>query len=213
MADTPGNVPVPDPSLLTTEQLRRELGASEKIFETRLAGMDRATELIAGELERLTREFINRLDHQREDRDRELAALRESLTLMIQRVQAIGEERFAAVGTRFDERDIRTEQAAQEARISLDAALAAAKEAVSNQNKASALAIDKSDAATQKQIDSLGAQMATSIKFLEDKITDLSEQFARNEGKSQGGAALWAIIIGVIVVLVMAIGIFVNASK
>jgi hypothetical protein len=37
--------PIPDPTKLTTEQLRRELATLREILETRLHGMDRATKL------------------------------------------------------------------------------------------------------------------------------------------------------------------------
>ncbi len=213
MAETPGNIPIPDPSILTTEQLRRELASLREILETRLTGMDTATDLLALRLERLTSEFMSRLDHQRSDRDDQLAALREALVGQIDLVRAVMIEKFAAVDTRFMERDTRTEQTAEQSKISLDAALAAAKEAVSEQNKANTLAIDKSGAATQKQIDAQAAQMATSVKGLEDRISDLKGRLDRNEGRSQGGAALWAGIVGVIVILVMAVGIYVNARN
>lgn len=213
MTESPGNIPIPDPSILTTEQLRRELASLREILETRLTGMDTATDLLAMRLERLTTEFVSRLDHQQSDRLDQLAALREAMTGKIDLTKAIMDERFNAVDTRFTERDTRTEQEKQESRISLDAALAAAKEAVSEQNKANTLAIDKSGAATQKQIDAQAAQMATSVKSLEDKIADLKGRIDRNEGKSQGGATLWAGIVGVVVILVMAIGIYVNARN
>jgi hypothetical protein len=213
MAESPGNIPIPDPSILTTEQLRRELAALREILETRLSGMDRATEILADELVKLTNEFRDRLDHQSSDRDVQLAALREAMTLQIQMVKEVTNERFAAVDTRFLERDTRTEQEKLESRISLDAALAAAKEAVGEQNKSNTLAINKSEAANKEKIDAQGVQSATSIKGLEDKIADLKGRIDRNEGKTQGGAALWAGIIGVVVVLVMAIGIYVNARN
>ncbi len=40
-------VPVPDPTALTTEQLRRELGALREVIEARLNGMDMANKLLA----------------------------------------------------------------------------------------------------------------------------------------------------------------------
>jgi cobalamin biosynthesis Mg chelatase CobN len=213
MAESPQNIPVPDPSTLTTEQLHRELASLREILETRLTGMDTATGLLAIRLERLTTEFIGKLDHQQSDRLDQLIALREALNGQISLVKAVMDERFTAVDTRFLERDTRTQQAADESRISLDAALAAAKEAVSEQNKANTLAIDKSGAATQKQIDAQAAQMDTSVKSLEDKIADIKGRMDRNEGKSQGGIALWGGILAVIVVLVMAVGIYVNARN
>jgi len=207
-----GNIPVPDPSLLTTEQLRRELGSLREVIETRLAGMDRATELIADELVKLTSDFVGRLDRMRADKNDQFKSEREYIMGQIDIVRAIAEERFAAVDTRFNERDARTQQAADEARISLDAALAAAKEAVSEQNKANTLAIDKSGAATQKQLDSLILQMNTSNESLNDKILELRGRLDRSEGKSQGGLALWGVIAGVILLVVAIVGVYLSAK-
>ena len=106
----------------------------------------------------------------------------------IKNVSDVSDQKFDAIDTRFVERDTRTAQAADESRISLDAALAAAKEAVSEQNKANALAIGKSELATQKQIDAMGEVMATSIKSLEDKIADATKRLDRGEGIVTGSA-------------------------
>src|ERR1035438_5626536 len=89
------------------------------------------------------------------ERDSAVAALRVEVMSEIRRVNDVTDQKFDAVKQQFEERDTRTEQAAQESRISLDAALAAAKEAVGEQNKSNALSIAKSEGATQKQIDAL----------------------------------------------------------
>jgi hypothetical protein len=117
-----------------------------------------------------------------------VTGLREFLQGEIRTTVAVSVERFEAVNTRFLERDTRTEQAAQESRISLDAALAAAKEAVSEQNKANTLAIGKSEAATQKQIDAMLAQMIASNKALDEKIADVKARLDRSEGGVAGAA-------------------------
>jgi hypothetical protein len=68
---------------------------------------------------------------------------------------------------------VRIEQAALESRISLDAALAAAKEAVGEQNKSNTDKINVAGLATMKQIDALTALMQTSNDSLTDKIEDI----------------------------------------
>jgi hypothetical protein len=208
-----GNIPVPDPSLLTTEQLRRELGSLRELFESRFSGMDMANNLLAGELSRLTEEFKDKLDHQRSDRDDQLEALREALTGKIELARAISDERFIGIRTQFAERDTRGEQEKLASRVSLDAALAAAKEAVGEQNKSNTLAIDKSDRATSEKLNALIAQMTAQFESLNDKITALSSRMDRSEGKSQGGAAIWAGGIAAVLVLVAIVGLYVNATK
>lgn len=169
--------PSPDPTRLTsdavnaaTAQWRRDLASLREIVVTRLDAMDQATRLQVVQLEQ------------------QLLALREFLLGEIRKDAAVSVERFGAVDNRFAERDTRTEQAAQESRISLDAALAAAKEAVSEQNKANTLAIGKSEAATQKQIDAMLAQMNASNKALDEKIADVKARQDRGEGGTAGAA-------------------------
>lgn len=213
MSEQPHNVPIPDPTLLTTMQLNREIAALREVLETRLAGMDRATELLADDLARLTTEFKDRLDHQRADRDDQMAALREFLLGQLEVVRRVGEERFSAVAIRFEERDLRTQEAATQSRISLDAALAAAKEAVYEQNKANAAAIGKSEAATEKQINALVASIDAARDSLARQITDLKERLDRGEGKSQGGQAMWGMIAGGILLIVAVVGLYLNAKR
>lgn len=164
--------PRPDPTTLTTELVGRAIAGFREVVEARLDGMDRATEL-----ER---------EDSRQRFDEQLSALRELILSRIGNVSDVTAEKFNAVDTRFLERDTRTEQAAVESRISLDAALAAAKEAVSEQNKANAQAIAKSEVATQKQIDAMGLVTSTGMKSLEDKIADAVRRLDRGEGQTSG---------------------------
>ena len=187
------SVPVPDPTVLTTQAVDRAIASYREVvdaqiknLETRLHGMDRATELIAEELVKTINQTSEMCARIREDFGRDLAALRESYTLQIANVRDVSLEKFAAVDTRFLERDTRTEETAQQSRISLDAALAAAKEAVGEQNRANSLAIGKSEGATQKQIDAMTELMATSNRALEDKIADLKGRLDRGEGQDKG---------------------------
>ena len=187
-ADISDSVPRPDPTRLTTQLVDRALAAYREVVETRLYAMDKAIAL-ANENMAMTRAHADTgITHFRDDRDRELFAQREILTAAIDKIAAVADEKFTAVDTRFLERDTRTEQAAQESRISLDAALAAAKEAVSEQNKANTEAIRKSELATQKQIDSLVALMNTANKSLEDKFGDVKSRIDRIDGEAHGSA-------------------------
>jgi hypothetical protein len=169
------NTPVPDPTTLTREavdravsQWQRDLASVREIIESRLAAADTAVVL----------------RHAATDRNAE--ALREIIMARIANVESVSNERFSAVATQIAERDTRTVLAADESRVSLKAALDAAKEAVSEQNKANSLAIGKSETATQKQLDALAAQMLASIKSLDDKIGDAARRLDRGEGRSVG---------------------------
>jgi len=101
-------------------------------------------------------------------------------------LQALHGERFHSISTQFIERDVRTEQTSRDSKVAVDAALQAAKEAVGEQNRSSALAIAKSEAATVKQIDQQGLLIQTATGALNDKIEDIKDRLTRIEGMGVG---------------------------
>jgi hypothetical protein len=152
-----GRIPVPDPSVLTTdivnlakEDLRRE-----------------------GEM-------------MKEAGDAVIIALRVELMGEIKRLEDVENERLLRIDQRFEERDERTDQIAQLGRISLDAALAAAKEAVGEQNKSNALSITKSESSMKEQVSANAVQAGTRIDALSDKFDDLKSRMDRGEGGTSG---------------------------
>ena len=70
----------------------------------------------------------------------------------------------------------------------VDAALQAAKEAVSQQTEASERSIAKSELATTKQIDALGVLLQNSVGSTDEKINDLKSRMDRIEAAKTGGA-------------------------
>ena len=159
--------PVPDPTSLTTEQLRRELSALREILTARLDGMDTATELLSATVNRTPTVIQTEIAHVRE----------------------LADERFTGIDKQFAERDVRTEQAAKASKEALDAALLAAKELVSQQNEANAAAADKAEQSTIKQIDQIGIRIDTMQKALDDRLTELKERIDRGEGSASGSAS------------------------
>lgn len=113
-------------------------------------------------------------------------------------LREVTEEKFVSIQTQFRERDTRSEQSSKDSKVAVDAALQAAKEAVGEQNKSSALAISKSEAATTKQIDALNTVMSTMEKGLDDKIDDLRNRITGMEGNSKGRFDAWGILLGAI---------------
>jgi hypothetical protein len=112
-------------------------------------------------------------------------------------LQRLHEEKFRSVAIQFVERDTRTEQTSRDSKVAVDAALQAAKEAVGEQNKSSAMAIAKSEAATTKQIDQIGVIIQTNTAGFNDKIDDIKSRLTIIEGKATGAGNLWGIIVGV----------------
>ncbi len=182
------NIPVPDPSTLTIDLLRRELAALREIIETRLSAMDQATALQAAGLKDLIEFGVDSRAHLIADIDRQMSAQREYLVGRIEQIMAVGAERFDSINNRFEDRDERIRTLAEHSQNALEAAIKSAAEAVAEQNRANNLAVGKSEVATQKQIDSLITNMGTSIKSLEDKISDLRTRLDSGEGIGLGKA-------------------------
>ena len=156
--------PITDPTALTTQQLQRELLALRDLFEARIG----STEKIETRLQLAIDDLPNRVD------------------LRVKHLRELDDERFRSIQMQFVERDTRTEQNSRDSNVSVDAALQAAKEAVGEQNKSSALAIAKSEASTTKQIDQLGVFITSAVSGLDSKINDIKERLTQLEGRGQG---------------------------
>ena len=87
------NVPVPDPSLLTTQLLREGLEGLEKLITVRLNAMDAATDLRLALLHEMPAEIDQRINHMRD---------------VTQQRFNLDEEKFKGVEKQFMERDVRT---------------------------------------------------------------------------------------------------------
>lgn len=193
-----GSVPVPDPTVLTTALVDRALAAFREVMETRLEGTDKATILALDKVDEAIRDAHEQNQSLYDDLTRQLEAGSDLAKEKIERLREVHDQKFEGIDTRFQERDERSAQSAIDSRISLDAALAAAKEAVSEQNAANAKAIAKSEDATQKQIDSNKTLMDTSLKSLQDQIVVIRENQAERAGQSHGLNAGWGYLIGAI---------------
>ena len=157
------NQPVPDPTILTTEQLLREIARLEKLMEASVAGL---------------RDVVN--------------------------------EQFESVDVQFQLVERQRVEQKKDTKDAVDAALAAAKEAVKEQTTASGLSITKSETATSEQLKQMNATFTTAINAVSATVTDLKEQVVRIESIKQGGkeqitglyAAIGAsaVILGIIVV-------------
>lgn len=221
MPDKPpvmGMIPVPDPTILTTQQLVGAVSSLREILEARIFGMEKLIEqlvkqehglntLIENKLEALTQiqnEKFRSIEIQFKERDTRneqttrdnrlavdaaLQAAKEAGAAIDEKtahLQALHGERFHSISTQFIERDVRTEQTSRDSKVAVDAALQAAKEAVGEQNRSSALAIAKSEAATVKQIDQQGLLIQTATGALNDKIEDIKDRLTRIEGMGVG---------------------------
>ena len=194
--DRPLSTPNPDPTILTTQSLLREISALKELMiarieessrsqESRLSQNDEKLSLIRSIIEtrlddmdkgvRLLQEIADKAPARTDEKIKALAGVSEEKF-------RVHEEKFNSIQLQFRERDVRTEQSSKDSKVAVDAALQAAKEAVGEQNKSSALAIAKSEAATTKQIDQMTQIIQTGNKGLDDKIADMKERVTVLEG-------------------------------
>lgn len=181
----PANVPSPDPSALTTAQLRHEMAALKEWVEKDFAARDRATDVLS--------EHVNRVPTLL---DRQVAQMKELFG-----------EKFESIQKQFDERDIRARASEAAAVTAVNAALQAQKEAASAQNDANAAAITKSEAATVKQIDGILALLASNTKAIDEKIASINGRLDRGEGAIHGSGATIAAIVATVVAVVTVVGV------
>jgi hypothetical protein len=164
------NIPVPDPSILTTQQLRHEQGTLREIIEARLNGMDIAARLLADNVNRVPSDVDIRIRHLTDLFSERMEGLRVATLSLAKGIQL-----------QFDERDIRHRATEDAAKVAVHAALQAQKEAARSQNDSNAAAITKSEGATVKQIDGILALLGSNTTAINDKIAGIVSRLDRGE--------------------------------
>jgi hypothetical protein len=197
-------VPVPDPTALTTELLRRELGALREVIEARLNGMDMATKLLAEQASGVPKDIDKQIRHLTD--------------LFSERMEGFKAEMVSlgrSIQLQFDERDIRSRASEDAAKIAVNAALQAQKEAAAAQNDSNAAAITKSEGATVKQIDGILALLASNTEAITDKIAGIvsrldrgeasmsANSMARQDRRLDGGSNVAILGVGLMVITVV----------
>jgi hypothetical protein len=169
----------------------RALGAKMEVMETRLTGIDRATEVQAGQVRDLAARAELERGKAAADVERQLQSIRDYFLEKIERVKDVAAAEIAALRTMIAERDERVRQAYAESKTSLDAAMSAASASVAQQNLANATASNKQEVAFQKLLDTQAATSRIEVEALKNQATDLKDRVARLE--SQLASALSAI--------------------
>jgi hypothetical protein len=198
------NIPIPDPSVLTTEALDREVGHLRELLGGKIAELARDFELFKGSHGDHHAAAVDKaIDHRRELTDEQFRGVAAQL---------------AAIQRQFDERDERTRLAFEAAEKAVAAALTERENAVRAALEAAEKAGAKSEAATSKQIEGLQAQFSTSIQAQEGQIVDIKERLAAAQGtrveqvetRDRFGAN-WGMAIGALGLLAAVIAIVINA--
>lgn len=176
-------VQTPDPSSLTVQMIYREFGALKELILSRLGAIEAGIEVAHQDLVRVPTEV-----------QKQVGGLKELLETRIDDSDKIIDEKFKNIEKRLNLNEESRMELKKDTATAVDAALKAAKEAVNEQNASNEKAINKSEAATTKQIDQLGTLVNEIKKGFEDKITDIKERLATGVGKDMGKGQLLALI-------------------
>lgn len=205
---THGSTPVPDPTLLTTQQLNQQIAALKELVFTRLDANDKAVELFNENLTRVPTALAVEIAHLKELQEAKFATIA---------------TQFTTIQTQFKERDVRVEDNKTAATTAVNAALSAAKEAVQEQNKSFEKSIDKSERATLEQINQQRVLLQSIEKSISEKITAqdtrvirletmlTASQTAKVENRESAGAnvyILFSVIMAILAVAGILIAVF-----
>lgn len=194
--------PRPDPTLLTTQQLLRELASLREIIEARLDGMDKAIELIQRSADKVPTEV-----------DTKLSAL-----------DARYVEKFASIQIQFSDRTKLYDQSTRDSKEAVAAALQAAKEAVtkSELNTKEQLGqlssmIGAMNTTLNEKIDASTGRAETAVASLRaELLPQITGERTRGDigmGRQMGQGALIAIIFGAISALGVIVGLLVIVMR
>ena len=188
MPEPISNIPVPDPSILTTEQINRvtqslrveflgQLTALREVLTTRFDANDKAIVLLA--------ETVNRVPTLL---DRETLRLSESFSEKLTSSVTLSAQHFSFIDNKFLERDAATEQRKNSTAVNVAAAFAAQKDYATAQEKYNDMAVAKAEASTVKQIEDLKSLFNSKNASTDEKIAINGERLTRIESLTRGMA-------------------------
>ncbi len=181
--------PDPDPTVLTTASLLREIENQRNLFTSQLD---------------CVKENMTQLRLQLETRQ---AAIADA----VGHLEKFHGEKFKGVEQRFASLGVQIDKVAELNQKAIDAALQAAEKAVAAQNKASTESIAKSEAGTTKQIDGIGVLIATDRKNSDGKIDDLKGRVTVIEGKAVGSRDNSSLVAAVVMGVIALLGVVLSA--
>jgi len=181
-----GSKPDPDPTVLTTQQLLREIATSRETTEAIVAGFKAAIEARLAAMDIaiiLVRESTEKFN-----------GLVES---SVNQLKDVDQVKFDAIRDRFSDAKSALDVALQSASKAVDAAFSAAKEAASK--------IEVSFTKAIEQLQSLGSAQQ---KATDDKIDDVRTRVTTLESQKRGSndsIALMISVVGAVVALIAAV--------
>lgn len=154
--------PSPDPTVLTSAALYREIAALRELLGQRITSLE-------SERDRATGAAKERRDVLNRENTEQFEALKKYMEL---RIAGLGE----TVGLQFDLVERQRVEQKKDTKDAVDAALTAQKEAVKEQTTASERAIAKSETSTTKQLEQQQETVSTAIDALRRSIDEVKER-------------------------------------
>jgi len=193
--------PNPDPTLLTTKLVMREIASVRELLEAKITEINKIIIIYKEEWHRTLKELADMADCQaqvtnkhfdyiderylehKSSNEKSIEELKsyirinvDGLKNVVDAIKTYHAESLDVVTHRFEilERDI--DRRSADNKTAVDNAFLAAKEAVNEQNKSNNLAISKSEVAFADQIRQLGVNIQTMNNAVTDKIDDVKDR-------------------------------------
>lgn len=190
--------PIPDPTVLTTEQLQREILQIRELIEARLKGNREALDIKCDTLEKDISKLRADAKYQQEQLERKI---QESVTASIIQLKETRDEKFKTITVQYED-----------SKQAMAAALVSQREIATAQNAFTAASFAKSEATFTKLIDQTQTIVNTVTKAMDDKINDLKSRIDKSEGRGRGSADMWGYVIGVVGMMIAVATVVVLAA-
>jgi hypothetical protein len=201
-----GSRPVPDPTLLTTQQLvgaiaslkelfitshnslaeasKDAVKASADVIGTRLDGMDKAIELLQKSSDKIPEFVRDQVGQLRDLHGEKILGTSDTVKEKIATQDQVSDERFKSIQIQFTLLKQATEQLDLANKTAIAAALQAQKESAGETQKSSQAAIAKSETSTSEAIKALTTAFNAAILGATDRINEIKSRLDRGEGKT-----------------------------
>lgn len=192
----------PDPSVLTTQQLWREVANLKEMVVKEIERMDKAIDLAHADLVRVPTDVQKAVGALKELHEAQFLAMDRTIgdrVIYVDKLLAgaasLVEEKLKSVDSRFSEKD---KQVAENFHT--------AESAVSKQNQHFEISINKSELFTQNQFNQVNILITSMKKEYDDKFGDLKDRLSRSDGSGRGRAELWGYVLAAILLIIAAAG-------
>lgn len=222
----PSNIPIPDPSVVTANEIAKIKTELRHEFTLAITGLGETLAAARNGYIATLNARLDGMDKTSAIRDENLKSVPSALDREAARLERLLEEKvaninshFDNVSTRFNEREVRYNQDKAAVADAIAAALLAQKDAARAHNESIAATFAKSETSFTKEIDSLKALITATRDTIAANVVNLTGRLDRGEAGQQGArrqtedvrantAMVTAIVAGVVGFLALVVTIF-----